>query len=529
MNFIDLFTKTEYDNRPFLRKDGHDFTLAEIKKFVAFQIENFSKSDKQNVVLFADSNFDFMINFFAAVFAKKDIFLLTDKNRLNQLDVEYILPEKFSKFDTENYKFPLINPKEIFITLFTSGSTFSPKKIKKTLYNVFAESDDIYEQFYSDYPPETLVVATTNPAHMFSLTFYFILPFNNGYLIDTERVVFPEELDLKKNYILISTPAFLDRIIDYKLKSFPEIIFTAGSKLKQKTFEIFEKNSKVVDIYGSTETSTIAFRTNSQDEKLTLINNVKLDTTADVITAKSEYFLPDYLTIADAYEMVNEKQFILKNRTDRIVKILEKRISLNEIENILNRHEFVQNNYCLKYEDNLAAAVVLNAKGKEFFLKNGKFKTVNEIKNFCKNFSEIPPKKWKILYEIPVTECGKINKEKIEKIFELNLSYPFIISKNVNQNSAELKLIFTKKSNFFDGHFENFPIVPGVVQLFFADYFAEDIFAQKLPLEDIKKIKFSNIILPDVPVNLVLKNNEKNIEFTYLSDDKIFSSGIFVK
>ena len=90
-------------------------------------------------------------------------------------------------------------------------------------------------------------------------------------------------------------------------------------------------------------------------------------------------------------------------------------------------------------------------------------------------------------------------------------------------------MIFTKKSNFFDGHFENFPIVPGVVQLFFADYFAEDIFAQKLPLEDIKKIKFSNIILPDVPVNLVLKNNEKNIEFTYLSDDKIFSSGIFVK
>ena len=76
MNFIDLFTKNEYDNRPFLRKNGRDFTLKEIKKFAAFQREKFLKSDKENVVLFGDSNFDFMINFFGAVFAKASISLI---------------------------------------------------------------------------------------------------------------------------------------------------------------------------------------------------------------------------------------------------------------------------------------------------------------------------------------------------------------------------------------------------------------------------------------------------------------------
>lgn len=530
MNFIELFTKNEYDHRPILRKNGHDFTLEEIKKFVAFQTEKFLKSDIKNVVLFADSNFDFIINFLGAVFARKEIFLLTDKTRLSQLDVDYILPENYSEISIPDYKFCQINPKEIFITLFTSGSTFSPKKFKKSLYNLLAESKDIYEQFYKKYSSDkTTVVATTNPAHMFSLTFYFILPFEHCYLIDTERVNFPEELDLKKNYILISTPAFLDRITDYELKSSPEIIFTAGSKLKKETFEVFEKNSVVVDIYGSTETSTIAYRTKSNDERLTIIDNVKLDTSADVITVESEYFLEDKLTIADAYEMVSDNQFILKNRTDRIVKILEKRVLLSEIESIINRHEFVKENYCLKHGDNLAAVVILNEKGREFFIKNGKLKTVQNIKNFCKNYSEIQPKKWKFLPEIPTTQCGKIDKEKIEKIFDLNLSLPFIISKKIEQNFLELKLIFYKNSNFFNGHFENFPIVPGVVQLFYVNFFTENMLGIKLPLTEAKKVKFSNIIPPDEEVILTIKNKENSIEYTYLSDDKIYSSGIFVK
>ena len=529
MNFIDFFTKNEYDNQPFLRKNGQEFTLKEIKKFVAFQREEFLKSDKENVVLFGDSNFDFMINFFGAVFAEKNIFLLTDKARLKQLDIDYILPENFEEFDVENYKFPTVNPKEISVILFTSGSTSSPKKFKKSLYNIIAESNDIYEQFYKDYPQGTTVAATTNPAHMFSLTFYFILPFTFRFIIDTDRVNFPEELDLRENYILISTPAFLDRIIDYKMKNYPEIIFTAGSKLKKKTFEIFEKNSKVVDIYGSTETSTIAYRTDSSEEKLTLVNHVKLDTSADIITVSSEYFLEDFLTIADAYEMVGENQFVLKNRTDRIVKIMEKRVLLSEIESILNKHEFVKENYCLKYGDNLASAVVLTQKGMEFFIKNGKLKIVQEIKNFGKNFSEILPKKWKFIPEIPTTQTGKIDKEKIEKLFDLNLSFPLITSKKIDKNSLELKMIFYKNSNFFNGHFENFPIVPGVVQLFFADFFTENFLGIKLPLTEAKKVKFSNIISPDKEVTLMIKEKENSVEYTYLSDDKIYSSGIFVK
>ena len=73
------------------------------------------------------------------------------------------------------------------------------------------------------------------------------------------------------------------------------------------------------------------------------------------------------------------------------------------------------------------------------------------------------------------------------------------------------------------------PILPGVVQLYFAKYFADDIFNIEIPPTEAKKVKFSNIIRPDTPVTLRLKNLEKSLEFTYLADDKTYSSGIFVK
>ena len=90
-------------------------------------------------------------------------------------------------------------------------------------------------------------------------------------------------------------------------------------------------------------------------------------------------------------------------------------------------------------------------------------------------------------------------------------------------------MIFYKNSNFFNGHFENFPIVPGVVQLFYVNFFTENMLGIKLPLTEAKKVKFSNIIPPDEEVILTIKNKENSIEYTYLSDDKIYSSGIFVK
>ena len=118
---------------------------------------------------------------------------------------------------------------------------------------------------------------------------------------------------------------------------------------------------------------------------------------------------------------------------------------------------------------------------------------------------------------------------KLRKLFGVNLSYPFIFSRQTDASQADLELLFRKNSNFFNGHFDGMPVLPGVVQLYYAKFFAEDIFGLQLPHNEFKRVKFSNIMQPDTRFRLKLLNKEKSVEFTYMADDKVYSSGIFVK
>ena len=73
------------------------------------------------------------------------------------------------------------------------------------------------------------------------------------------------------------------------------------------------------------------------------------------------------------------------------------------------------------------------------------------------------------------------------------------------------------------------PILPGVVQLFYANWFAQNVFQVDISKQEAKKVKFTNIIHADTNVVLKLKNTEKNVEYSYVIDDKVYSSGLFVK
>jgi 3-hydroxymyristoyl/3-hydroxydecanoyl-(acyl carrier protein) dehydratase len=221
----------------------------------------------------------------------------------------------------------------------------------------------------------------------------------------------------------------------------------------------------------------------------------------------------------DVIEQISDEEFRLKGRNDRIVKIKEKRISLVELETKLKEHPFVNDCYCFKYDEVLACIVATN----DINLND------KTLKEYLSKYSEVVPKKWRFLDEIPKTITGKIDKSFIEHIFNLNLSYPFVVSRQLKENEAVLELIFKKKSNFFKGHFAVMPILPGVVQLFYANWFAQNVFQVDISKQEAKKVKFTNIIHADTNVVLKLKNTEKNVEYSYVIDDKVYSSGLFVK
>ena len=512
---LEKFYTNKYDNEVVLESPENKISNFDLKQYVSYQMESFKKEKSNCVVLFADNCFEFIVNFFAALFSEKEIFLLTDKNRLSMLKVDYFLPSKPQK--GQNTVFKEVNIKEAKINFFTSGSTSTPKIITKNFLNLIEEVKAISNQFVFD--NNLKFYSTTLMSHMFGLTFHFMLPLYLGCTIFIEKVEFPEQMENIEDYILISSPSFLEKMYKYEIQfpNPPKRIITAGDKLKDTVCNFFKQKSDIIEIYGSTETGVIAFKNNTQNFKK--FNDVTVSQDENkCIVVKSKFFMEEELKMEDVIEQITEEEFILNGRNDRIVKIKEKRISLVELEAYLKESPFVNDCYCYKYGDVLACLVATS----DFELND------KTLKEYLSQYSEIIPKKWRFIDEIPKTATGKIDKAEIEQIFSMNLSYPFIVNRKVDGNTAEIELIFRKNSNFFQGHFPVMPILPGVVQLFYANYFAKKLFKTDIPYEEAKRIKFTNIIKADEKVKLILNKKEKGIEYSYMGDDKTYSSGIFV-
>ena len=404
----------------------------------------------------------------------------------------------------------------------TSGSTGEPKTIIKSKDCMLAESRDLAKFF--KFSPDTIFVSTVSDEFMYGTTFTVMLPKALNCKVDGERVVYPEDIKDYEKFVFVSTPSFLEKLAkyNYTFKHKPEMIISAGAKLDDKIFGYLEKISKgVTEIYGSTEAGVVAYR-QKHNAKLQFFENVKYINN----TISSPYFDESELELNDELEFF-EDGFIVKGRNDRIVKIQEKRISLDEIERDLNKSNLVKKSYCLKLGDKLCSAIILNNKGKKLLENFGKLELIKAIKKSAP-LNIITPKKWRFLTNLPTNERGKIDGARVKEWFNTNVTYPNIVKLENDGQNAEITLIFPKNSNFFKGHFPDFPILPGVVQLFFAKEFARDIFNLYFVPQKVKKVKFSSIIKPEMKVKLVLTRNEKSIEYKYIDEEKTFSSGTFV-
>lgn len=534
MNIFDIFHKVEYDNINVFLKNFSKVTLGELKKDVANASLFLKGQNNDKAVIISENFYDFTVWFLASVYTGKEIFLVTDSSKLNYLDFNYVLLNKlnFNENNVLEYSFLPCDKHNVFVNFFTSGSTAKPKMIKKTLANLISEAIDVTNEFRELLKTVSKIESSTKPQHMFAMTFRFMLPLCNlgKFLMVSEDVCYPDNVDLS-NALFVSTPSFLELYKKFDLRCDAGVVVTAGAKLPQKVFEYLEQQTNVLEVYGSTESGVIGWKRSSKKNCLTTFSNVSVSVNKESqIVINSQYFIEENLTLCDIIKMQDDKHFNLINRADRVFKIQDKRISAPELEACLLENKLVQDVYCFQYGDKMACTLVLSDIGKNWLLDNikdiGVVGLYSEIKNFLKDKVEIVPQKWKILYEIPKNMFGKIDKAKLAKIFGTNLSMPIVLSCQKNINEACYELIFPKNSNFFEGHFNNFPILPGVVQLYYANYFAKDAFGCDISTEVVKKIKFSKIIKPDEKVCLHFSNIGKNINYTYIKDDMLCSTGV---
>ena len=80
MNFFDIYDKNGSTK---LIKDREKFySIKEIMDCVKPVLHKLKNNPNKNAVIISENNFDFIINFLASVFAKKEIFLMSDRKKL---------------------------------------------------------------------------------------------------------------------------------------------------------------------------------------------------------------------------------------------------------------------------------------------------------------------------------------------------------------------------------------------------------------------------------------------------------------
>lgn len=322
------------------------------------------------------------------------------------------------------------------LILFTSGSSGQPKAIRKTLAQLDAEVS-VLEHTFAQHLPHCSVVSTVSHQHIYGLLFKILWPLAASRAFLSEQIDFPETLSyylaIMPNLCLISSPAQLTRLPDaldnQAQQRIPSLIFSSGGPLSFESAQAVKQCFKQlpIEVFGSTETGGIAYRRQyllQQTWQPFDQVNVNADPHDGALMLQSIYLdEPDtWIKCDDKIELAENGQFRLLHRLDRIVKIEEKRLSLAQLEHLLQTHPFVSEAAVAVLEQPrtmLGAAVCLNELGRQTLKDEGKLAINTALKNhLLSQFERITlPKRWRYPKTLPLNSQGKRTSADIVALF----------------------------------------------------------------------------------------------------------------
>lgn len=267
------------------------------------------------------------------------------------------------------------------IVLYTSGTTGKSKKIIKSIDCMIREAlllKEFFDQKFS-ISKNTLISGSVTARHLFGLTFTVFYPLIAGRIFFQNRILGTEAIaTLKSPYIFISSPAFIKRL-DHQVASVnADLTICAGGNLNSDDAKAFleQNSSPLLDIYGSTETGIIAYKIRSTSDNNTHwvpFSNIKIEPGENDYMLSSP-LLDTTLCVKDQINQYADGSFELLGRSDDLIKIEDKRVSLIEIRNALLKLQGIKDAQCLlvqgQHRAYIAALMVAAKEIERDFLKN---------------------------------------------------------------------------------------------------------------------------------------------------------------
>ena len=420
----------------------------------------------------------------------------------------------------------------------TSGSSGKSKMIEKSLVQMIKESEYLAREL--NFSARNTFFSSVSHRHMFGLTFKVFLPLVLGACVIADELNYPEAilgLELA-SHVFIASPVLLGALVQSPaasaLKGLSGIV-SAGSPLKKELRGKLGKicDARIIEIYGSTETGIVA-RDEGRGLRLFGAVNAGLDGRG-ALNVSSPWC--DFFQTNDAAS-IDEGCLALQGRIDRIVKLNDKRVSLESIEAKLLESGLLVDCYCAPHPKfkRIAALLQLNGEGLKKFRKIGKKGVADELKELLKLEFKNSVRYFKIVEKMPRNQQGKFEKSEFEnalfaspkpvwsggavneageicggQICQNGQNLESGLNCGTNDNSVkfdtsgerldgaqkyEFSAIMHAGLEIFESHFPNLPLLPGFMQL---DYVFELAYGAGIDVSGaraVENLKFMKFVRP---------------------------------
>lgn len=482
------------------------------------------------------------------------------KTHLQDLDFDSVATKNKS---AENLSFASLqlDPDMLAMEVFTSGSTGEPQAIPKYLHQLIAEVNNL-EKVWGEQAGASLTLATVNHHHIYGLLFRVLWSLSAGRCFETELCEFLEDINHRavdwQSFILISSPTHLSRLPADHDWSFVSTrcrgIFSSGAPLSQASSVqvAAETTLSPLEVFGSSETGGIAWRQQAPTPdtlwKIFPGIEVAIEKQSQCLQIKSPY-LPrkaseGWYVTSDKAELVGAENFKIVGRVDRIEKIEGKRVSLSEMEACLLAHKLIDQVRLVVIvgkRTEIGVVAVLSDEGENHKSEQGKRSVNLDLQAHLAQQFERPvvPRRWRYLDELPRDSQGKITQQQLLELFSKDLTgannlnnrnLPIIRNQEISGNKVIMEVEVPADLIYFDGHFQQAAILPGVVQIHWAKQFGKSLLNFSGEFSHLEAIKFQQVIRPDqlVTVSLEFNPDKNKLAFSYCSDAGAHSSGRIV-
>lgn len=530
----------------------------------------------RHCVLYLNDGFDFAAALFAAWHAGKTVLLAGDDRpaTISALCAQGALPigelpgALQAGAGSAAPQLRPLDPRSTRLRLHTSGSSGAPVAIDKRLEQLTAELETLEQTFgpllsagdcaARPDADRTTVWTTVSHQHIYGLLFALLWPLSAGRAFAARRLLWPAQIarclgDAQGASVLVSSPAHLKRLDPGQdwaaARQRLRALFSSGGPLAFADARAAAAllGRAPLEVFGSTETGGVAWRqcTHAQDAWQPFAD-VHWRIAGELLALRSPR-LPDgaWWTSSDRAERCGTQQgFRLLGRADRIVKIEEKRVSLDAIEQRLQQTPWVQEASALLLDGAVGARVAVVAvptpAGRRLAAGGAQPLRAALRAELASALEPLAlPRRWRFVAALPADSQGKVTVALLRQLFSARpLAWPPVepaaaipaqatpdaIPEPIPEAAqrAEMPAVHWLERSadralaridvaehlaVFDGHFDAAAILPGVAQIDWALRLARDCLALPPRFLRLEALKFLRPVLPGSRLHLALQRS----------------------